>query len=168
MKKQANQYSFAGSKKTTAEIAEATGVSASKLRFQLGRGGCKTVNQAFKKIGLDEAQQAKVEELTGKAFKPAKAETTGTRGRPALEEQSVVVNIKSGKYTIVRRAEDTEAYKKHTIDVFTVGSEGENDKKVDSAKKILKEVIAEHKLEVEVEGKNTRTIGKKVIEALSK
>ena len=115
----------------------------------MGRGGCKNLKQAFNKLATNQATKEAVASLSADV----------KRGRPALEEQVVQVDLKAGKYTIVRRTNHAvEAYK---------GTKQNADKKAKSTKAVLRQVIEEKNLKVELGKLNTRMLGKKVIEALN-
>ena len=145
----AKTYKFAGKTLTAKQWEELTGIKATKISHAMGRGGCKNLKQAFNKLATNQATKEAVASLSADV----------KRGRPALEEQVVQVDLKAGKYTIVRRTNHAvEAYK---------GTKQNADKKAKSTKAVLRQVIEEKNLKVELGKLNTRMLGKKVIEALN-
>jgi hypothetical protein len=151
----AKTYTFAGKTLTAKQWAELTGIKATKISHAMGRGGCKTLKQALNKLATTQPTKEAVAALSADV----------KRGRPALEEQVVQVDLKAGKYTIVRRTNHAvEAYKgtKQT----EANKVGKTSKKFKSAKAVLRQVIEEKDLKVELGKLNTRQLGKNVIDAL--
>jgi len=157
----AKTYKVANKVMTVKEIETATGVSAGKIRIQLTVKGVTDIKKAVENASGDENAKA-VKKLFGVVeAKSSKA-----------SEQRVIVDIMSGTYTIVRRAEDTEKFKKGTIQIFKGKKANSRCAIKQSASKFLKGVIAEMNLPISLEHSdkskmNTRQLGKDVINALS-
>jgi len=157
---------------TVNEISTATGVSAGGIRLQMSIKGIKDIKKAVENASKPEQKEA-VKKLFGTV--KAKASVTpkkSNKGRAKLEEQRVTVDIMAGTYTIVRRATDTEKYKKGTIQIFKGTKANPKCAIKGSSIKFLKSVISEKKLPISLEHSkkssiNTRQLGKDIINALT-
>ena len=93
-------------------------------------------------------------------------------GRPALKEQSIQVELSDKKVKIIRRTNQViEVINRGKA--ITVG-EGKrakkfkcNDLMAGQAKSVLKQIVSEKKLNIDVDKHNTRMLGKNVIAALT-
>jgi hypothetical protein len=153
----AKTYKVANKVMTVKEIETATGVSAGKIRIQLTVKGVTDIKKAVENASSSENAKA-----VNKLFGTVKANS----------EQRVIVDIMSGTYTIVRRAEDTEKFKKGTIQIFKGKKANSRCKIKQSASKFLKGLIVEMNLPISLDHSqksslNTRQLGKDVIKALS-
>jgi len=155
---------------TVKEIETATGVSAKKIRVQLTVKGIACIRQAVRIAAMPEQEEA-VEKLFETVKAKASVKPSKKKGRENFTEQRVVVDLVNGTYTIVRRAEDTDKYKKGTIQAFNGKAANSKNAIKGSMIKFLKSVIAEKNLPIKLvhskkSSMNTRQLGKDVINAL--
>ncbi len=166
----AKTYTVANKVMTVKEIETATGVSAGKIRVQLTIKGITDIQKAVENASSPEHDKD-VKKLFG-VIKAKASVKPSKKGRTSLTEQRVTVDIMDETYTIVRRAEDTENYKKGTIEIFKGTKANSRCAIKGSSIKFLKNVIAEKNLPINLEhskksSMNTRQLGKDVISALS-
>ena len=166
----AKTYTVSNKTMTVKEIETATGVSAKKIRVQLTVKGIKDIKKAVENSSLPEHDKA-VEKLFGTVKAKASVKPEKKKGRENFTEQKVVVDLVGGTYTIVRRAEDTDKYKKGTIQAFNGKAANSKNAIKGSMIKFLKSVITEKNLPIKLvhskkSSMNTRQLGKDVINAL--
>ena len=166
----AKTYTVSNKTMTVKEIETATGVSAKKIRVQLTVKGIKDIKKAVENSSLPEHDKA-VEKLFGTVKAKASVKPAKKKGRENFTEQRKTFNLIEGTLTVVRRAEDTDKYKKGTIQAFNGKAANSKNAYKGSMMKLLKRIIAELELPIKLEhskksSMNTRQLGKDVINAL--